>query len=110
MQPHRGRERFLGTRPLVTSLEPPVRSRIASRRGAAAMPGSAPGRRVTDLTGWVPASQLVSGAALHDLLDAAGQRWRAAPHAAAALAWKYYSYWLSLPAVLGYATARRVPL
>ena len=32
------------------------------------------------------------------------------PHAAAALAWKCYSYWLALPAVLGYAAARRVPL
>jgi hypothetical protein len=26
------------------------------------------------------------------------------------LAWKCYSYWLSLPAVIGYAAARRVPL
>ena len=29
---------------------------------------------------------------------------------AAALAWKAYSYWLSLPVVLGWASARRVPL
>ena len=29
---------------------------------------------------------------------------------AAALAWKAYTYWLALPAVLGWASARRVPL
>ncbi len=44
------------------------------------------------------------------LLDAAGRRWKAQPHAAAALAWKAYTYWLALPAVLGWASARRVPL
>jgi hypothetical protein len=45
-----------------------------------------------------------------DLLDAAHRRWNASPHAAAALAWKSYTYWLALPAVLGYAYAGRVPL
>ncbi len=59
---------------------------------------------------WMPATDLVSGATLDEFLDTAKQRWRATPHAAAALAWKCYSYWLSLPAVLGYAAARRVPL
>src|SRR5262245_20926883 len=62
------------------------------------------------LVDWVPATALVSGLALPDLLDHAKQRWRAAPHAAAALAWKCYTYWLALPAVLGYAGPRRVPL
>ncbi len=65
---------------------------------------------VTDLDGWVPATALISGDALDDLLATARRRWRAAPHAAAALAWKSYTYWLALPAVLGYAAARRVPL
>jgi hypothetical protein len=81
-----------------------------SRPDLPALHGLAPGLTVTDLTGWVPATEIVSGDALDPLLAAAQQRWRAAPHAAAALAWKCYSYWLSLPAVLGYATARRVPL
>jgi hypothetical protein len=44
------------------------------------------------------------------LLASAQRRWNAQPHAAAALAWKAYTYWLALPAVLGWASARRVPL
>ncbi|NJC69115.1 hypothetical protein HC031_05165 [Planosporangium thailandense] len=72
--------------------------------------GLAPGLYVTDRTGWTPASELIHGDALDELLAAAGRRWEASPHVAAALAWKCYSYWASLPAVLGYATARRVPL
>lgn len=63
-----------------------------------------------DLDQWVPASELIDGHGLDTLLDAARQRWHAAPHAAAALAFKSYAYWLALPAVVGYASARRVPL
>jgi hypothetical protein len=91
----------------------PVREtlrQMARRPDIPAMRGIAPGLTVADPTGWVPATDLVSGAALDDLLDAARRRWHAAPHAAAALAWKCYSFWLSLPAVIGYAAARRVPL
>jgi ferric iron reductase protein FhuF len=60
--------------------------------------------------GWVPATRLVDGSRVPQLIDTAKQRWGAQPHAAAALAWKSYSYWLTLPAVVGYAAARRVPL
>ena len=60
-------------------------------------------------TGWAPASEL-AGEKLDLLLATAGRRWRAQPHAAAALAWKAYTYWAALPAVLGFASARRVPL
>jgi hypothetical protein len=60
--------------------------------------------------GWVPATDLTSGDAVDDLLAAARDRWQASPHAAAALAWKAYVYWLALPAVLGYTGVRRVPL
>jgi ferric iron reductase protein FhuF len=65
---------------------------------------------VTDLEGWIPATDLVSGAALPELSAVAERRWNAAPHAAAALAWKAYTYWLALPVVLSWATNRRVPL
>jgi len=65
---------------------------------------------VTDLEGWIPAADLVSGAALPDLFAVAERRWDAAPHAAATLAWKSYTYWLALPVVLSWATNRRVPL
>ena len=61
-------------------------------------------------SGWVQATALTSGDALDDLLAAARIRWQATPHAAAALAWKAYTYWLALPAVLGYTGVRRVPL
>jgi hypothetical protein len=83
---------------------------IRVRRGPAAIHGLAPGLVVPDPAGWMPATALANGEQLDALLDAAKQRWGAAPHAAAALAWKAYSYWLALPAVLGWASARRVPL
>jgi hypothetical protein len=73
------------------------------------LPGLAPDLTVRDPAGWLPASDL-AGAALDTLLDSSRQRWQAQPHAAAALAWKAYTYWLTLPAVLGWASARRVPL
>jgi hypothetical protein len=58
----------------------------------------------------VSATAVVSAVAIDDLLAAAHRRWRASPAAEAALAWKSYSYWAALPALLGYAAARRVPL
>jgi ferric iron reductase protein FhuF len=73
------------------------------------LPGLAPDLRVLDSTGWAPAAEL-AGDQLGTLLDSARTRWNAQPHAAAALAWKAYTYWLTLPAVLGWAAARRVPL
>ena len=73
------------------------------------LPGLAPDLLVTDPTGWTPTAAL-AGEHLGTLLDSAGRRWNAQPHAAAALAWKAYTYWLALPAVLGWASARRVPL
>jgi ferric iron reductase protein FhuF len=65
---------------------------------------------VTDLEGWTPATDLVSGAALPELFAVAARRWNAQLHAAATLAWKSYTYWLTLPVVLSWATNRRVPL
>ncbi|WP_232323923.1 hypothetical protein [Catenuloplanes japonicus] len=62
--------------------------------------------------GWISASDLIAddGDALAALLDSARRLWQAQPHAAAALAWKHYAYWVALPAVVGWASARRVPL
>ena len=73
------------------------------------LPGLAPDLLVHDVAGWVPTAQL-AGPHLTTLLASAQHRWQAQPHAAAALAWKAYTYWLALPAVLGWASARRVPL
>lgn len=81
------------------------------RRGEDATRGLVPGLILPDpAPGWTPASALISGERLGTVLAAAEQRWGGSPHAGAALAWKCYTYWLALPAVLGWATARRVPL
>ncbi|WP_122982627.1 hypothetical protein [Actinoplanes teichomyceticus] len=77
--------------------------------GGVDVPALASGLTVHDRSGWVSAARL-AGPDLTTLLESAGRRWGAQPHAAAALAWKTYTYWLALPAVLGWASARRVPL
>lgn len=84
--------------------------RVEARYGDDAVHGLARDLTVSDPTGWLPATEITSGRNLPDLLEAAGRRWRAQPPAAAALAWKSYTYWLALPALAGYAESRRVPL
>jgi hypothetical protein len=90
----------------------PITSTLRAMFGTDDLPGLTPGLVVPELssTEWISASRLIDGSRLPDLLDSAKRRWQASPHAAAALAWKAYTYWLSLPAVLGWASARRVPL
>jgi hypothetical protein len=83
---------------------------MAARPDLPPLHGIRPDLGIDHTDGWVPATELISGLAMDDFLDTAKQRWRATPHAAAALAWKCYSFWLALPAVLGYAAARRVVL
>src|SRR5437764_8689085 len=61
--------------------------------------GLVPGLVVADESGWTPASALLDDAGLTAFLDVARRRWPAAPHVAAALAWKCYAYWASVPAV-----------
>jgi hypothetical protein len=96
--------------PAAVSPLAPVMGALASMTGRYPVHGLVHGLYVTDDAGWTPASEIVHGDALDDMLDAAQRRWNAPPHVAAALAWKCYAYWVALPAVLGYATARRVPL
>jgi hypothetical protein len=89
----------------------PVTATLRSMFGTDELPGLHRGLLVHDEAGWMPASVLADGSELPRLLDAAARRWRGgSTHAAAALAWKAYSYWLALPVVLGWASARRVPL
>jgi len=88
----------------------PISATLRSMFGTDDLPGLTPGLLVRDPSGWLPATALADGSHLGSLLDAAARRWRGSPHASAALAWKAYSYWLALPAVLGWASARRVPL
>lgn len=88
----------------------PVTATLRAMFGTDDLPGLASGLLVDDPVGWLPATELVDGSRLPELLDAATNTWNAAPHAAAALAWKSYTYWLALPTVLGWASTRRVPL
>jgi hypothetical protein len=97
-------------RPARVSPLTPVLDAVAAMTGRYPVHGLAEGLYVTDRGGWTPASEIVHGYAFDDMLAAAERRWNASPHVAAALAWKCYSYWISLPALLGFATARRVPL
>lgn len=96
--------------PVDASRLAPITATLRAAFGADALPGIAPGLVISDRPDWWPAADLVNGVRLPQLLDAARYRWRASPHAAAALAWKAYTYWLALPVVLGWASARRVPL
>jgi hypothetical protein len=83
---------------------------IEERHGGAPVHGLARGLTAVDPRDWIPAADLVSGRRIPEFLDAAKQRWNAQPHAAAALAWKCYTYWSALPALVGFAGSRRVPL
>ncbi|GLZ81374.1 hypothetical protein Afil01_61810 [Actinorhabdospora filicis] len=83
---------------------------IRRSRGDERVAGVAEGLVLESLDGYIPASCLTDGSAIGRLLDAPRERWGAAPHAAAALAWKGYAFWLALPAVVGWTTCRRVPL
>jgi hypothetical protein len=92
--------------PVLTAL-----AAIRAYHGEAAVHSLEPGLVAADPAGWTPATALTAGGREFDaMLDAAKQRWRAPSHAAVAVAWKSYCYWVALPAVLGWATARRVPL
>jgi ferric iron reductase protein FhuF len=82
---------------------------LGARQGEARVRGVAPGLVVTDPAGWLPATRYAGGDALPGLIDAAVRRFTAPRHVAAALAWKQYSYWLLLPAVLGYAQGGPIP-
>lgn len=88
----------------------PVTAALRAMFGTDNVPGLAPGLLVPDEFGWSPATTLVDGTRLPELLRSASTRLGGTPHACAALAWKSYSYWTALPVVLGWASARRVPL
>ncbi|WP_329111610.1 hypothetical protein OG792_34305 [Micromonospora sp. NBC_01699] len=89
----------------------PVNATLRQMFGTDDLPGLVPGLFVDDERGWLPATELINGEDhLPDLLAAAQRSWQSTPHAAAALFWKAYTYWLALPAVVGWASARRVPL
>lgn len=90
-----------------------IAATLVSIRGSAAAFGIADDLVLGPTTagdGWRPATGLLAGDGVEPLLATPRLLWNAQPHAAAALAFKQYTYWLAMPAVLGWATARRVPL
>lgn len=88
----------------------PITATLASVFGTSTnLPGLAPDLVVRDPDGWHPATALTGGL-LPALLHSAERQWNARPPAAAALAWKAYTYWLTLPAVIGLLVCHRVPL
>lgn len=74
--------------------------------------GVPPGLVADDSPGWIPVSELAREphGPLLALVDETAERWNAPRHVAAALLWKTYTYWNTLPMVLGWALERRVPL
>jgi len=103
------RTTFAGSPPVEQPLAPVTATLRAMFGTSTELPGLAPDLLVHDTSGWIPTARLTDDE-LPGLLESARRRWSAQPHAAAALAWKSYTYWLTLPAVLGWASARRVPL
>ncbi|MBO0868909.1 MAG: hypothetical protein J2P15_10115 [Micromonosporaceae bacterium] len=86
-------------------------AKVRERYGEAPVHGVPAQVIVTDRQrDWLPGTAYADGSAVPALLAAARDRWQAREPAAAALAWKSYVYWLVLPAVVGYARARQVPL
>lgn len=88
----------------------PITATLRSMFGTDLLPGLAPGLVITDERGWQTAGTLIHDGAIGDFIAAAVTRWQGSRHACTGVAWKAYSYWLALPAVLGWASARRVPL
>src|SRR5262245_25136033 len=62
--------------------------------------------------GWTPAAELTREpyALLDELIDETATRWNAPRHVGAALFWKTYGYWHTMPLVLGWALGGRVPI
>ena len=103
--------RAVATQPyFAAELLAPVTAALRSMSRGGQPAGLVPGLLVHDETGWLQATRLLDGSLLPDLLEFGQRRWKASAHAAASLAWKTYSYWLTLPAALGWTCARRVPL
>ncbi|MDQ4086140.1 MAG: hypothetical protein M3165_10015 [Actinomycetota bacterium] len=64
-----------------------------------------------DVPRWQPATRFADARTVvgTGLLDRPARRWGAAPHTAAALGWKAYSWWLVNPVALAFAAGRPLP-
>jgi hypothetical protein len=84
--------------------------RFAAQRGDAL--GVLPGLTTFAGPGWIPSTELVREPyeLLDRLIDDAADRRNVPRHVAAALLWKAYAYWHTVPMALGWALNRRVPI
>jgi Ferric iron reductase FhuF-like transporter len=65
---------------------------------------------VTDTHGWIPATDLISGASLEALFELPQRLWAVPPHAAVVLAWKKYTRQLAEPIAAAWTMSREIPL
>lgn len=84
--------------------------RLAAERGGVI--GVEPKLVIDPDESWTPVSELVREpyTLLGRLVDATAARWNAPRHVGAALLWKTYSYWHTMPLALGWALDGRVPV
>ncbi|MFI7609906.1 hypothetical protein ACIBP6_01550 [Nonomuraea terrae] len=84
--------------------------RLADERGGVI--GVEPGLVTEPDATWTPVGELVREpyTLLAGLVDETAARWNAPRHVGAALFWKTYGYWHTLPMALGWALDGRVPL
>jgi hypothetical protein len=84
--------------------------RLADERGGVI--GVEPGLVIEPDETWTPVGELVREpyTPLAELVDETAARWNAPRHVGAALFWKTYGYWHTLPMALGWALDGRVPL
>lgn len=95
--------------PLLATLSEHLENLAAAQGGVL---GVLPELVADDSPGWARLTDLLGKPydGLRALVDETADRWGAAPHVGAALLWKTYGYWHTLPMVLGWALERRVPL
>jgi hypothetical protein len=87
-----------------------VLQRIAAERGA--MIGVEPELVIEPDESWTAATELLRRPyrLLGELVDETAARWNAPRHVGAALFWKTYGYWHTMPMALGWALDGRVPV
>jgi ferric iron reductase protein FhuF len=87
-----------------------VLERMAASRGGVI--GVEPGLVIEPDESWTPATELTRApyTLLGELVDQTAARWNAPRHVGAALFWKTYGYWHTVPMALGWALDGRVPI
>ena len=87
-----------------------VLERMAAERGGVL--GVEPDLVIDPDASWTPVAELLREpyTLLNELVEETAARWNAPRHVGAALFWKTYGYWHTLPMALGWALDGRVPI